>query len=36
MTKKYLKKVRLHRGVYEWTDAGGIIKNDGPTMIYLI
>ena len=22
--------------VYEWTDAGGIMGNDGPTMIFLV
>ena len=26
----------LLRREYEWTDDGGIIRNDGPTIIYLI
>ena len=31
-----LKKIRLHRWEYEWADTGGIINNDGPTMIWLL
>ena len=31
-----LKKLRLHRREYEWSDAGGTIRNDGPTMSYLL
>ena len=31
-----LNKLRLHQREYEWADTGGIIRNDGPTMIYLI
>ena len=34
--EKYLKKLTLHRGEYEWSDFGVIIRNDGPTMIYQI
>ena len=30
INKTYLKKPRLRCGVYEWIDAGEIIKNDGP------
>ena len=30
-----LKKIRLHRWEYEWADAGSIICNDGPNMIWL-
>ena len=33
--QKNFKKLRLHHGVYAWTDTGGIIRNDVPTMIYL-
>ena len=29
ITKTYLKKPRLYRVVYEWTDSGGIINNYG-------
>ena len=36
ITKTSLKKLRLHRGEYKWTDAGGLIRNNGPNMIYLI
>ena len=36
ITKIYLKKIRLRRGVYEWTDSGGIISNYGHNMIYII
>ena len=35
ITKKSVKKLRLHRGLYEWTYYGGLISNDGPTMLYL-
>ena len=35
ITKTYPKKLRIHRGEYELEDSGGIIKNDGPTMIHL-
>ena len=31
-----LQKIRLHRGEYKRTDAGGLIRNDWPTIIYLI
>ena len=34
--KTSLKKLRLHSGVYEWTDAGRLIRNDGPNILYLI
>ena len=27
----YLKKLRIHRGEYEWNDTGGLIRNYGPT-----
>ena len=33
ITKKYLKKPRLHQGEYEWSDSGGIKSNYRPTMI---
>ena len=33
ITKKSLKKLRLHPGVYEWTEDGGIIRNDRPAML---
>ena len=36
ITKIYFNKLRLHYWVYEWAYDGGIIRNDGPTMIYLI
>ena len=36
MTNTSLKKLRLHRGEYEYPDAGIIIRNDRPTMLYLI
>ena len=32
----YLEKLSLHRGVYEWVDTGGIIKNDVTRMLNLI
>ena len=32
--QKNLKKHRIHHGVYVWTDTGGTIRNDVPTMIY--
>ena len=36
ITKTSLKKLRLHRGVYECTYTGGIISNYVPTMLYLL
>ena len=36
ITKTYLKKLRFHCGEYEWAEAGGIISNYVPTMLYLI
>ena len=36
LIKKNINQLRLHCGVYECTDAGGIIRNNGPTMLYLI
>ena len=36
ITKISFKKLRLHRREYEWADTGGIIRNYGPTMIYLL
>ena len=36
ITKTSLKKLRLHHGEYSRTDAGGIIRNGGPTMLYLV
>ena len=36
ITNISLKELRLHRGEYEWSDAGFIISNDVPTMIYLL
>ena len=36
ITKKYPKKLRLFQGEYERSDAGGLIRNDGPTMLYPI
>ena len=35
-TKTSLKKLRLHPGLYECTDAGGLVRNYVPTIIYLI
>ena len=35
-TNNSLKKIRLHRGKYEWADAGVLIRNYGPTMLYLL
>ena len=32
----YIRKLRLHCTKYEWRYDGGIIRNDGTTMIYLI
>ena len=32
----YLSKLRIHCREYEWTYYGGIIRNDGTTMLYLI
>ena len=34
--KTSLKILRLHCMEYEWIDTGGLIINDGPTMLYLI
>ena len=36
ITKTFLKKLRLHHGVYEWADSGRIIINYGPNMIHLL
>ena len=36
ITKIYLKKIILHRREYEWANSGGVIRNDGPTMLYLL
>ena len=36
IAKTYLKKFRLHRVEYEWDDTGGLIKNYGPTILYLL
>ena len=33
ITNIYIKKLKFHIGKYEWADVGGIIGNDGPTMI---
>ena len=33
ITNKYLKKLRLHQGEYEWACDGCLIRTDGPTMI---
>ena len=32
ITKTSLKTLSLHQGEYEWSEYGGIIINDGPTM----
>ena len=32
----YISKLRLHHREYEWTYDGGLIRNDGTTMLYLI
>ena len=32
----YIKKIKVHWGEYELSDNGGIIRNNGPTMIYLL
>ena len=31
-----LKKISLNEREYEWADAGGLISNDEPTMLYLL
>ena len=36
ITKTSLNKFRLHQGEYEWYYDGGIIRNDGPTMLYFL
>ena len=33
ITKTYIKKLSIHWGECEWKYAGGIIINDGPTII---
>ena len=35
ITKIYLKTLGIFVGDYEWADNGGLIRNDGPTMLYL-
>ena len=32
-TRTSLKKLRIHRGEYEWADAGGLISDYGPTKL---
>ena len=34
--KTYITKLRINLGEYAWADDGGIIRNDGPTMLYLL
>ena len=36
VTKINIKKLMLHHGEYEWTGYGGLVRNDGHTMICLI
>ena len=36
ITKTYQKKLRLHHREHSWIDNGGLIRNDVPTMLYLI
>ena len=36
ITKTSLEKLRIHRGEYEWYDAGGIIRSDVTTITYLL
>ena len=36
ITNTYLNKIRFHRGEYECTEAGIIIRNGGNTMLYLL
>ena len=36
ITNTYLKNIRLHRGKHEWADTGGLISNDGHTMLYVL
>ena len=36
ITNTAIKKLKLHRGGYEWSEAGGITRNDGPTIFYLL
>ena len=36
ITRTYIKKLRLHLGQYEWSDDGGIIRNDVHTILYLL
>ena len=36
ITKTYIRKLRISCREYECKDYGGIIGNDGPTILYLI
>ena len=36
ITKTSLNKLRLHQREYKWAETGGLTRNDGPTMLYLL
>ena len=36
ITKQSMKKLRLENRFYEWKGADGTVRNDGPTMLYLL
>ena len=36
ITNIYLNKLRVHCGEYGWTDYGGLIRKDGPTIPCLV
>ena len=36
ITKTYADKLRLHRGEYEWSDAGGMIRIYAHTILHLL
>ena len=36
ITNTSLKKLSLHWREHEWSDTGGLIRNYGPTMIYIL
>ena len=36
IVNKSLKKLSVYQGENKWADSGGIIRNDGTTMLYLI
>ena len=36
ITKTSLQRLGLHQKKYEWGDSRGIIRSDGPTMLYIL